>query len=102
MDKILDIKIPKSQLEGFCKKHYITKLSMFGSFTKGNYNENSDIDFLVEFKNGHTPGLIGLNRIQRELSDLLGGKKVDLRTVNELSRYFRDEVISTALVQYEE
>ena len=59
-----------------------------------------DIDFLVEFDRGKEPGLLGLADMERELSTILGGRTVDLRTPKDLSRYFRDEVIRSSQVQY--
>jgi predicted nucleotidyltransferase len=57
---------------------------------------------LVEFRPGETPSLFYLVRMERELSTLVGGRKVDLRTPQDLSRYFRDEVLSSATVEYAE
>ena len=64
------------------------------------YNEESEIDLLVEFEEDANYGLLDVARIERELSELLG-KKVDLRTSDELSRYFRDQVVKEAQVKYE-
>jgi predicted nucleotidyltransferase len=61
---------------------------------------DSDVDLLVEFEPNQEPGLLGLAEIQCELSSLLGGRRIDLRTPQDLSRYFRDEVMRTARVQY--
>jgi uncharacterized protein len=83
-----------------CRRRHIRKLSLFGSIRNGSDRPDSDVDLLVEFEPGEEPGLIGLAGIELELSELLGGRKVDLRTPNDLSRYFRDEVERTALVQY--
>jgi len=88
------------QLAQFCRRHHIQKLSLFGSALKGTARSESDIDFLVEFAPGHAPGLLGLAEIEAELSALLGGRRVDLRTAQDLSRHFRDEVVRTAEVQY--
>lgn len=82
-----------------CRRHHIRKLSLFGSMLKGTARPDSDIDLLVEFEPGHVPGLIALAGIEIELSDLLG-RKVDLRTAEDLSRYFRDEVVREAEEQY--
>jgi uncharacterized protein len=60
----------------------------------------SDIDLLVEFDHGKEPGLLGLAEMERELSKLLGGRSVDLRTPKDLSRCFRDKVIRSSKVQY--
>jgi uncharacterized protein len=92
--------IPEGLIKQFCRKHHIRKLSVFGSYLREDFRPESDIDFLVEFESDHIPGLIGLAGMEIELSELLGGQKVDLRTPNELSRYFRDEVLAEAEVQY--
>jgi len=83
-----------------CRSAHIRRLSLFGSRRNGSNRPDSDVDLLVEFESGKEPGLIGLARIEGELSRLLGGHKVDLRTSGDLSRYFRDKVERTALVQY--
>ena len=87
-------------LDSLCRRHHIQRLSLFGSTLKGSNSPDSDVDLLVEFEPGATPGLIRLGGIARELSELLGGREVDLRTAGDLSRYFRDEVVRTAEVQY--
>lgn len=84
----------------FCRAHGIRKLSLFGSVQKGTARADSDIDLLVEFEPGATPGLLALAAMEEELSGFFGGRRVDLRTARELSRHFRDEVIRTAEVQY--
>jgi predicted nucleotidyltransferase len=92
--------IPKDKLEEFCQRHHIRKLSLFGSALRGQLHPDSDIDLLVEFESGHVPGLITLAGMEIELSKMLG-RKADLRTPRDLSRYFRDQVVNTAEVQYE-
>jgi predicted nucleotidyltransferase len=87
-------------LSAVCRRHHIRRLSLFGSVLKGTIRPESDVDLLVEFERGKEPGLIGLARIGAELSALLNGRPVDLRTLGDLSRYFRDEVIRTAEAQY--
>jgi predicted nucleotidyltransferase len=89
-------------IEEFCRKHHIRKLSIFGSYLREDFGPESDIDFLVEFDPDHIPGLLGIVRMERELSEILGGWKVDLRTAQDLSRYFRNQVVSSAEVQYAE
>jgi uncharacterized protein len=87
-------------LAQFCKRHRIRRLSLFGSQLKGTARSDSDLDLLVEFEPEHIPGLLGISSMEIELSDLLAGKKVDLRTAADLSHYFRDEVVRVAEVQY--
>ncbi|HEX8708873.1 MAG TPA: nucleotidyltransferase family protein, partial [Pyrinomonadaceae bacterium] len=84
----------------FCRRHHITRLSLFGSILRDDFRPQSDIDVLVEFEPQYVPGLLRLAGMERELSALLGNRKVDLRTPQDLSRYFRDEVLATAEVQY--
>jgi predicted nucleotidyltransferase/DNA-binding transcriptional ArsR family regulator len=92
--------VPKRALAAFCRRHHIRKLSLFGSVLRKDFAPESDVDVLVEFEPGRTPGFFGLADMEGELSRLLGGRKVDLRTPEELSRYFRDRVVREARVQY--
>jgi len=94
------ITIPKDQIASFCRERGIRRLSIFGSALGPDFKEDSDIDVLVEFEPGHIPGLFGIARYERELSAILGGRKVDLRTPEDLSRYFRQSVLDEAEVQY--
>ncbi len=87
-------------LAGLCQRHHIRRLALFGSTLKGTNRPDSDVDLLVGFEPGKEPGLLRLARIEIELSSLLQGRRVDLRTAQDLSRYFRDEVIRMAEVQY--
>jgi hypothetical protein len=75
-------------------------MSLFGSQLKGTARADSDLDLLVEFEPQHIPGLIGIAGMEIELSEMLGGKQVDLRTAGDLSHYFRDDVLRMAEVQY--
>ena len=92
--------LDETTLARFCERHHIRHLSLFGSQLKGTARPDSDIDLLVEFEPGRVPGLLALASMELELSELLGGRRVDLRTAEDLSRYFRDEVVRTAEVQY--
>jgi predicted nucleotidyltransferase len=87
-------------LSTLCRKNMIRRLSLFGSRAKGAAGPESDVDLLVEFEAAANPTLMDMARIERELSDLLGGTRVDLRTAEDLSRYFRDEVVREAQPQY--
>ena len=95
------IHIPKEQIKKFCRNHHVARLSLFGSILRDDFGPDSDIDMLVEFKKGFKPGLLGMVRLEMELSEILG-RKVDLRTPAELSRYFRQEVLDSVEVQYAE
>ncbi len=96
----LKIKVDGDELARFCRRHYIRKLSFFGSVLRNDFRPDSDVDVLVEFALGHVPGLFQLAGMERELSGLLGGRNVDLRTPQDLSRYFREEILTSAVVQY--
>jgi predicted nucleotidyltransferase len=87
-------------LRRFCEAQHIRRLSLFGSQLKGTAGRDRDVDLLVELEPEHIPGLLRIAGMELELSELLGGKKVDLRTAGDLSRYFREEVVRTAGVQY--
>lgn len=87
-------------LSELCRRHRIKRLSLFGSRLKGTARPDSDTDLLVEFEPEAEPTLLTMAAIERELSAMLGGQPVDLRTAEDLSRYFRDDVVRTAEVQY--
>jgi predicted nucleotidyltransferase len=92
--------MPREALEAFCRHRGIRRLAVFGSALRSDFRPDSDIDVLVEFEPGCTPGLLGMARMERELSALLDGRKVDLRTPEDISRYFRNQVLVEAEVQY--
>jgi uncharacterized protein len=94
------IEIPKEKIAVFCRKHHINELSQFGSVLRDDFRPDSDLDFLVSFKKDHIPGLLKLVSMERGLSLLFNGRKIDIRTVNDLSRYFRNEVINKREVVY--
>lgn len=94
------LNLDEATLAGFCARHNIRRLSLFGSRVKGTARPDSDLDLLVDFEPCQEPGLIALAAMELELSDLLGGHPVDLRTEQDLSRYFRDDIVRTAEVQY--
>ena len=89
--------VDKKVLADFCRRHGIRKLSLFGSVLREDFSPQSDVDVLVEFQDGRRVGYLGLSAMEREMSDLLG-RKADLRTPAELSRYFRQEVLETSAV----
>lgn len=96
----LEQRMPKEALIAFCERNHIRRLSVFGSAIRGELRAESDLDILVEFEPDHTPGLFSVIRMEMELSETLG-RKVDLRTPDDLSRYFRDEVMANAELQYQ-
>lgn len=91
--------LSNGELALICQSHGIHRLSVFASRLKGTARPDSDLDLLVEFEPGRVPGLIGLSAIEIELTEALG-IKVDLRTIQDLSHYFRDDVLRSAQVAY--
>jgi len=96
-----NLNIPSEKIAEFCKKNHIRKLSLFGSALRDDFTPASNLDILVEFDPAHIPGLIRLAGMEIELTEILG-RKVDMRTAQDLSRYFREEVLNSANVQYAE
>jgi uncharacterized protein len=96
------IAVDRERLAAFCRQHHIRRLAFYGSVLRGDFGPESDVDVLVAFESGHVPGLFSIARMERELSTILGGRQVDLRTAEDLSRYFRQDVLEEAEVQYAE
>lgn len=96
----IQVAIDKEKIADFCRRHYIRRLAFFGSVLGDGFGAKSDVDVLVEFEPGHVPGLIGMGGLTRRLSEILG-RPVDLRTPEDLSRYFREDVLDQAEVVYE-
>ena len=94
------INFKEEQISDFCKRNHIKKLALFGSILRDDFRPDSDIDVLVTFDRSVPIGLFEIIGMEMELTEMIG-RKVDLRTPNELSDYFRDEVLSEAEVQYE-
>jgi hypothetical protein len=95
------IAVKREKVAEFCRRRHIRRLSLFGSVLRPDFRPDSDVDVLVEFQPGRVVGLIRLAGIERELSGVIG-RKVDIRTAADLSRYFRDDVLAKAEVLYAE
>jgi len=95
-----NIEIPHDRIAEFCRRHHIRKLALFGSVLRDDFRPDSDIDVLVEFDPEHIPGWAFFS-MEDELSEVFG-RRVDLNTPKFLSRYFRDQVLAEAKVQYDE
>ncbi len=94
------ISVPRQQLAVFCQENGIKRLAIHGSALREDFGPGSDIDVLVEFEPDRIPGLLGVAGMEIELSGLFSGRKVDLRTPEDLSPYFRQDVLDAAEVQY--
>jgi predicted nucleotidyltransferase len=93
------LQISQTKITEFCQQHHIRQLSLFGSVLRDDFRPDSDIDVLVEFEPGKTPGF-AIVTLQQELSNLFNGRTIDLRTPQELSHYIRDRVLAEAWVLY--
>jgi len=94
------LQLDKKIIAEFCRRHHIRRLALFGSVLRDDFGPDSDVDVLVEFDPGTPVGMIGLAGIEIELGELVG-RKVDLNTPGFLSRYYRDQVLGEAEVQYD-
>ncbi len=94
------IRIPKDQIAEYCQRNRVRRLSLFGSVLREDFGPDSDVDVLVEFEPGTRIGLIQLSGLEIELSNIVG-RKVDLNTPGFLSKYFRDQILTEADVQYD-
>lgn len=94
------ISVSKKAMTNFCLEHGIRRLANYGSAPRDDFGSDNDIDLLVEFKPDPVPGLLGVAGMELSLSELLTGRKFDLRTAEVLSPYFQQEVLDKAEVQY--
>ncbi|MGB8932186.1 MAG: nucleotidyltransferase family protein [Anaeromyxobacteraceae bacterium] len=93
------ITIDRERVAEFCRRHQVRRLALFGSVLRDDFRPDSDVDVLVEFAPDAHAGLFEMARMEDELAEVIG-RRVDLRTPAELSRYFRDEVVAGAETQY--
>ena len=94
-----NIEMPRERLAELCRRNHIRRLSLFGSILRDDFGPDSDIDVLVEFEPGHTPGLAIVD-VEEELSDLLDGRTVDMVNPRYLNRRLKSRVLDEAEVQY--
>ena len=95
----LQIEVDHESIAEFCRRYPVRRLAFFGSVIREDFTPESDVDVLVEFLPDARVTLFDMARMQAELSELIG-RRVDLRTLQELSEYFRDEVAAEALEEY--
>jgi len=94
--------ISAERIAAFCRRNHIRRLSLFGSVLRKDFNSASDVDVLVEFEPDHVPGFFHLSELEQELSHMFGGRRIDLVTPKFLNHRIRDQILSTAKVQYAE
>ncbi len=98
----LRIPVEKEQIAEFCQRHHIRKLALFGSVLRDDFGPDSDVDVLVEFDPEQSVTFFDLVAMERELSTILAGRKVDMVTYKALNRHLRDRVLAMSEVQYAE
>ena len=96
--RMATFEVDKNRVAAFCRRNRIRRLALFGSVLRDDFAPDSDIDVLVEFEDGHIPGL-AFFAMEQELTQILG-RQVDLNTPQFLSRHFRDTVLAEAEDQY--
>ena len=94
------IHIDHGAIAELCRRYHVRSLSLFGSVLGDAFGPESDVDVLVEFEPGQTPGFFRLYEMEQSLRDLLGGRKVDLVTRKFLNRRIRQRVLDQAQVIY--
>ncbi|NES20147.1 MAG: nucleotidyltransferase family protein [Symploca sp. SIO3E6] len=92
--RTLPITFQQEAIVSLCQQHHIRKLALFGSVLRQDFHPDSDVDILVEFEPGHIPGFDFID-IQDKLSEIIG-RTIDLNTPQDLSRYFREQVLAEA------
>lgn len=95
------VRVPTDEVVAFCRRHHIRWLALFGSVLTEEFRPESDVDVLVEFEPGHTPGW-NIVDLEAELSGIFGGRRIDLVLRSELNRWIRKPVLSAAEVLYAE
>jgi predicted nucleotidyltransferase len=94
----IQIPVNLDRIADFCRRYHIRSLAVFGSVLRDDFRPESDVDVLVQFEDGHTPGWEFFD-LEDELSDLLG-RRVDLNTPGFISRSFRQRVLEGAQILY--
>jgi uncharacterized protein len=97
----LAIPIPHEEIAAFCRKWGIRRLALFGSVVRDDFGPESDVDVLVEFGE-KTPGLKFFHSVPAELSEILGGHKIDLGTFASLKSRIKRDVLAEAVEVYVE
>jgi uncharacterized protein len=95
-----NIKIPFDQVSELCLRWHITRLSLFGSILRDDFSPESDVDILVEFEPGFTPGFLKLYQIQEDLSQLFNHRTIDLVTLKSLNPLIRDRILASMELCY--
>lgn len=97
---VANVPVDRDRIAELCRRHRIRRLSLFGSILRDDFGSDSDIDMLVEFEPGYSPGW-DIDEVERDFSRLFGGRKVDIVNPKYLNHRLRDPVLSSAVVQFE-
>ncbi len=97
-----NLSVPTAAIARLCRRYQVAELALFGSALSDGFRPDSDVDFLVVFKNDdYGPWMSKLTDLEQELSALLG-RKVDLVPKRMLKWVIRDRVLASAEVVYED
>jgi predicted nucleotidyltransferase len=94
------LNIDRMGLAAACRQFHVRSLRLFGSALRVDFNEQSDVDLLVEFEPEHLPGFLRLHTIADALSPYFEGRQIDLVTVRALNPRIRERVLNSAEVLF--
>lgn len=98
------VDLSKGDIKELCRKYGVEELAVFGSVLRDDFRPDSDVDFLVVFKDDdYGPWMVKLTGLEEDLSGLLG-RKVDLvskRAIQQSENYIRKRhILDSAKVIY--
>ena len=92
--------LPTAPLAALCAQWRLRRVALFGSVLRDDFRSDSDVDVLVEFEPGATPGFFAMEDLRAELSALWGGRAIDLVTPAALHPLLRDRILSQAVEHF--
>jgi predicted nucleotidyltransferase len=92
------LQVSREAIAELCRRRGIRRLAVFGSALRPDFRPDSDVDVLIEFEPGRTPGFAFFD-IQDELAAMFG-RKVDLSTPGFLNERIRERVRAEAEVLF--
>ncbi len=94
MDINKTLKAKREEILRIAERHGAYNVRIFGSVARGEADEHSDIDFLVNMESGR--GLFDLGGLLMDMQDTLG-RKVDVVTEKGLKKRIRGRVLKEAV-----
>ncbi len=87
-------KILAGHKEELCRKYSIEEIGIFGSYARGDQEEKSDVDILVDFY--ELPDLFKFIEIERVLEEILG-VEVDLIEKKSIKPRIKERILNEAI-----